>query len=177
MIRLDASGWELHPGPECEGCTPHHGLRERAPARIFLQRFKRDPFAVETMRHIMARDVLPGPLNRITTDEVTNHFAALLGRGLWHVHAPALREDDAGGKPGSEPEEEEDLAEIVQGAAPQASDQSPRPQPVQEEGALPRNADEAAIVAAMKLASKLGIPFCEECAKAAMKRAREAAHA
>jgi hypothetical protein len=37
--------------------------------------------------------------------------------------------------------------------------------------------DEAAIAAAMKMASRLGIPFCEECAKAALKRSQEPAYA
>ena len=53
----------------------------------------------------------------------------------------------------------------------------PPPQRPQEEGSLPRDADEAAIAAGMKMASLLGIPFCEECARAALKRAREAAYA
>jgi len=78
-----------------------------------------------------------------------------------------------GAESGAAPEEE-DEAEIVK-AAPASREPVVRPQPIAEEGSMPRSADEAAIAESMKTASKLGIPFCEECAKAALKRTREAA--
>jgi hypothetical protein len=96
-----------------------------------------------------------------------------LARGVWHVHAPARMEDQGGSKSETE---EPDIAEIEQApAAARSSDPAPRPAAPPEEGSLPRDADEAAIAAAMKAAAQLGVPFCEECARAALQRARGAA--
>jgi hypothetical protein len=173
MIRLGAEGWELHPGIECGNCDPYPGLRDRLWARMFLGRIASDPLAADAIRHALWCGVHPWTMTKTMGVDAVGQMADLLSRGIWHVHAPPLPDDQGGG--GSEVEaEEEDMAEIAQ--APAASDgPAPRPAPPPEEGSLPRNADEAAIAAGMKLASLLGIPFCEECAKAALKRAREAA--
>jgi hypothetical protein len=173
MIRLGTSGWELYPGPKCADCQPYPGLRDRFWARIFLQKLTKEALAAAAIRHLLWREVHPWPLTRITADDATDHMAVQLSRGIWHVHAPALPQ--AGGVSNSAPEEE-DEAEIIH-AAPASRDPVARPQPVQEEGSLPRSADEAAIAAAMKMASRLGIPLCEECAKAALKKPQEAAYA
>jgi hypothetical protein len=117
--------------------------------------------------------VRPWALTRISANLAAAQMAALLSSGIWHVHAPAPPE--AGGGAASEAvAEEKDIAEIVQGAALR-EEPAARPQPVAEEGLLPRSADEAAIAQSMKTASKLGTPFCEECAKASEKKPREAA--
>ena len=173
MIRLGTSGWELHSGQKCAGCQPYRGLRDGFSARILLQKLTKDAFAAETIRHLLWRQVHPWPLTRITADDATDHMAVLLSRGIWHLHAPALPQ--AGGVSNCAPEEE-DEAEFIK-AAPASREPVARPQPLQEEGSLPRSADEAAIAAAMKMASRLGIPFCEECAKAALKRSPEPAYA
>jgi len=103
-------------------------------------------------------------------------MAKRLADGEWHVHAPSLPDTDSAAPGESSAPEEVDLAEIVSSLP--ASPNSPAlPPPPQKEGQLARNADEQAIAAAMKQASALGMPFCEECARAAMKRAQEAAHA
>ena len=121
-------------------------------------------------------DVTWWPLHLATTDQVIDWMARLLELGEWHVHAPELPETGgAAGEDGAA--EETDLAQIV--SALPSRRESPEPPPVRapEEGSLPGNADEAAIAAGMKMASLLGIPFCEECARAALKRKREAVSA
>ena len=152
-------------------CKPYPGLRDRLWARMFLLRIAKDPLAAEAIRHALWRDAHPWVMTKTMGVDATGQMADLLSRGIWHVHAPPLPDDQGGGVSEAE---EEDIAEIEQ--VPAASDgPAPRPAPPPEEGLLPRNADEAAIAAGMKLASLLGIPFCEECARAALKRAREAA--
>ncbi len=173
MVRLGAQGWELHPGTACAVCEPYPGLRDRLRARLFLQRFAKDPLAAEAIRHLLWRETPPWVMTKVTAPDATALMADLLSRGIWHVHAPPKLQDQGGGKSEAEVVEE-DIAEIVQAPA-SSSEPAPRPAPPPEEGSLPRDADEAAIAAGMKLASLLGIPFCEECARAAMKRAQGAA--
>ncbi len=176
MIRLGVQGWELHRGPACNGCTPVPGLRDRFWARAWLQQFKSDQASLFAIRHLVLEFNTRWALPKATTDQTIDWMAKLLEDGEWHVHAPVLHDGGAAGGSDAAPLEEEDLAEIV--SAPSAASARPAaPPPPVEEGALPRNADEEAIAQAMKLASVLGIPFCEECARAALKRAREAAHA
>ena len=174
MIRLGVRGWELHRGPACAGgCEPVSGLRDRFWASLWLRQFKSEPSAIYVIRHLVAESNSSWPLPKTATDGAIDLMANLLRDGEWHVHAPVLPE--GGGAAGTDSAaEEEDLAETVS-ALPALSDRPEPPPPPQEEALLPRNADEEAIAAAMKLASQLGIPFCEECARAALKRAREAA--
>jgi hypothetical protein len=163
----------LHPGRECGNCEPYPGLRDRLWARMFLQGLARDPLAAIAIRHVLWGETHSWTMTKITGVDATGQMADLLSRGIWHVHAPPLPEDQGGGG-GENEAEEEDIADIELAAA--ASDgPAPRAAPPPEEALLPRNADEAAIAAGMKLASLLGIPFCEECAKAALARTRGAA--
>ena len=171
MIRIGADGWELHPGRECGDCEPYPGLRDGLWARMFLQGLARDPLAAVAIRHVLWGETHPWTMTKTTGVDATGQMADLLSRGIWHVHAPRLPDDQGGGVSEAE---ELDIAEIA--PAPAASD-GPAPQaaPPPEDALLPRNADEAAIAAGMKLAALLGIPFCEECARAALARARGAA--
>jgi hypothetical protein len=177
MIRLGARGWQLYRGQDCPGgCEAVPGLRDRFWARLWLQRFKSDPAALYEIRRLAAEAGTWWPLHKATHDQAIDWMARLLADGEWHVHAPVMAEGGGGASGDSAPQEEEDLAEIVS-SLPRSSDAPEPPPPPQEEALLPRDADEAAIAAAMKLASQLGIPFCEECARAALKRQREAAYA
>lgn len=174
MIRLGSRGWELSRGARCPECTPHPGLRDTFLASSWLRQFKTDPAVLSQIRHLVLETNTWWPLGNTSNDQVIECMARLLAAGEWHAHAPSLPKTDAAA-PG-ENSGEVDLAEIVS-YLPAMADAPPPPEPPQEQGMLPVNADEAAIAASMKLASQLGIPFCEECARAALKRSREAASA
>lgn len=177
MVRLGVRGWELYRGPACvEGCEPLSGLRDRFWARLWLQQLKSEPSALYNIRDILAESNTLWPLHKATIDQAIDCMANLFSDGEWHVHAPALPDNGGAGGSNSAPSENENLAEMLS-ALPTFNDRPEPPPPPQEEGALPRNADQEAIAAAMKLAAQLGIPFCEECARAALKRAHEAAYA
>ncbi|KAA6460914.1 hypothetical protein DYQ86_11575 [Acidobacteria bacterium AB60] len=167
MVRLGAHGWELHPGSRCGGCEPYPGLRDGVFARVFVQGFANDALAMGAIREVLREALPPWTMIRLFSDDAVELLGDLLERGVWHVHAPAPPKDNGGGKSETE---ELDIAEMVPAAAPAASGAAPRPAPPPEDGSLPRNADEAAIAASMKTAAALGIPFCEECAKAALQR-------
>jgi hypothetical protein len=172
-MRLGAHGWELHAGSRCAACEPFAGMRDRVFARVFVQRFATDPLAMAAIREVVRWELPPWTMIRLFSADTTELMADLLVRGHWHVHAPARMEDQGGGQSETE---ELDIAQIEQAPAPaRSSNPAPRPAPPPEEGSLPRNADEAAIAAAMKAASAQGIPFCEECARAALSRAQGAA--
>jgi hypothetical protein len=175
MIRLGVRGWELHPGTSCAECPPGPGPRGRLWAGLFLQRYRNDPTAIAAIRDALGKDTPPFALTKLTTQGAIERMALLISHGDWHVHSPAVPKE-AGAVGGESSVEEEDEAEMVSGL-PVRNDRPAPPPPPPEEASLPRSADEAAIAAGMKLASELGIPFCEECARAALKRAREAAYA
>jgi len=176
MIRLGSRGWEICRGPACADCTPYPGLRDAFWARLWLRQFKNDPAVLYQIRHMVLEVDTWWALPRGTSDQVIDWMAKLLADGEWHVHAPVLPETGGAASGESSASEEVDLAEIVS-SLPALTDSPAPPPPPQEEGLLPRNADEQAIAAAMKQAAAQGIPFCEECARAAMKRAQEAANA
>ena len=175
MIRLGSRGWELYPGAACADCQPYSGLRDAFWARQWLQQFKGDSAAQHEFRRVVSSSGTSWPLHIATTEQVIRWMARLLETGQWHVHAPALPDGAGGG--GSSAPEETDLAERVSSLPSLRGSPEPPPSRPQEEGSLPGNADEAAIAAAMKTASLLGVPFCEECARAALKRSQEAANA
>lgn len=171
-MRLGAHGWGLHAGSRCGFCEPYAGMWDRVFARAFVQQFATDPMAMATIREVVRLELPPWTMIRLFGVGITEVMADLLVQGRWHVHAPVRMEDQGGGQLDAE---EPDIAEIEQApVAAGSSDPAPRPAPPPEDGSLPRNADEAAIVAGMKQASIMGTPFCEECAKAAQ-RARGAA--
>ena len=174
MTRLGSQGWGVHGGDACPACSSAAGRRDMFWARQWLQQFRSDPAALATIRRLVLESETWWPLHKATNDQVIEWMAKLVGDGVWHAHAPVLPKDDSAG-PG-EAAAEVDLAEIVS-SAPAVRESPEPPPPPQEAALLPGNADEAAIATSMKTASALGIPFCEECAKAAaMKRAQGIAH-
>jgi hypothetical protein len=176
MIRLGSRGWEIHRGPACDHCTPYPGLRDAFWACQWLRQFKNDPAVLYQIRQRILEADTWWALPRGTNDQVIDWMAKLLADGKWHVHVPSLPDTDSAAPGESSAPEEVDLAQIVSSMPAMANSPEPPPPP-QEEGLLPRNADEQAIAAAMKQAAASGIPFCEECARAALKRTREAANA
>lgn len=173
MIRLGTHGWELHPGHQCDDCEPYPGLRDRTRAGTFVWDWMRDPLAETAIRQMLMHEHPPWTMTKFSARHAADHMSVLLSQGKWHVHAPVHRETGWGREREAEPEEE-DIAERVYASAVQ-SERSPRSQAPPEEGALPPTADDVAIARSMKVAAAQGIPFCEECARAALKRTREAA--
>jgi hypothetical protein len=113
------------------------------------------------MRNVLRFEGPSVPMNRLRDEDVIEQVAHLVKSGLWHVCQPVVRVYNV-----SIAEEPAVMPVPRRGA-------SPPPPPfsdVSEPATLPANADQAAIAAAMTMASKLGIPFCEECFKKALRR-------
>jgi hypothetical protein len=170
MLRLGAQKWELHRGSECQDCKPVFGLQDRFLARQWLRQFQGDAIAIRDIRDLLSHEGASGTLSRMTDDELIAQMANLLNYGFWHVH-PQPVVVSAGGSSGAGTQ-----AEAPEPEARRAPDRARSPEvpvPVEEAASLPGTADEAAIAATLKQASEQGIPFCEECMKAALRNAQQ----
>lgn len=130
-------------------------------AGVWLRQLKSDAFKVEELRQLLAGDSL-SLLYRMTDDEILERVANLIGGGFLHVHIRVVEVREDGGS-------------AVQAAVEQAPvpirREAARPVVIPESDSLASDADHAAIAGVLKAAAASGVPFCEECAKAAQQRA------
>jgi hypothetical protein len=132
---------------------------DAAHAMQFLSGFKADPVAMAGLRRLLAeRDWLHTPA-RMSDDDVLKTVAALLGRGElvagveWKPRVTAPVEQGAAGAPA--------------GAAPSREPAADEPEP----NSFGASHDGAAQAAALIAAAEAGVPFCEECERAAQAQA------
>jgi hypothetical protein len=156
-------GWQLHRVSNCSSARTLDALEQGSAAKQWLQAYRKDPFAMMAMRNVLRVEGPSVPMNRLRDEDVIEQVAHLVKSGLWHVCEPLMRVYNVSVA-------EEPAVLPVPRRGPSASPPPPPISDVPEPPSLPANADQAAIAAAMTLASKLGIPFCEECFKAALRR-------
>lgn len=137
-------------------------FRDRSFALNFLSRFRRDPIAVARLREMLRERSLGANISRLTVDQM---FAALANLLATENLIPTFRLHAAAGSTS----EDEKLAP-VRASAPMSA--APVPASSVEEDEAPTFADNdgAAQAAALRAAAATGVPFCEECAKAAAAR-------
>jgi hypothetical protein len=158
---VDLGGWQLHRVSNCRSARTLDALHQGSAANQWLQAYRRDLFAMTAMRNVLRVEGPSIPMNRLRDQDVIEQVAHLVKSRLWHVCKPVVRVYNVSVA------EEPAVLPVPRRAA------SPPPPPgsnVPEPATLPPNADQAAIASAMTLASKLGIPFCEECFKKALRR-------
>lgn len=133
---------------------------DSAHAMQFLAGFKADPVAMAGLRHLLAeRDWLHTP-SRMNDDDVLKAVAALLARGElvagleWKPRVSAPVEPGAADAPAS--------------PAPSREPAAGEPEP----NTFGASHDGAAQAAALIAAAETGVPFCEECERAAQARGR-----
>jgi hypothetical protein len=145
MIRLGTSGWQLYPGTNCGHCQPYPGLRDRFWARVFLQQFTKEAGAATAIRNLLAQDVHPWALTKITADDATDQMAILLSRGIWHVHSPILpKSDGAADNVSYVGREEADEAEVAR-AVPASKKPATKPTAAGDASAI-KNGNEIDII-------------------------------
>jgi hypothetical protein len=161
---VNLGGWQLHRASNCRSTRTLEALEQGSAARYWLQEYRKDPFAMTAMRNVLRVEGPSVPMNRLRDEDVIEHVAHLLKGGLWHICEPVMRVYSVllAQEPAIMPVPR--WGSAAPSSPPLVSD---IPDPV----SLPANADQAAIAAAMTLASKAGIPFCEECFKSAVRRA------
>jgi len=126
-----------------------------AAAIQFLNQFRSDPWALRTFKGLL------GAVHPLYDDDsVFDEMAVRIGRRIWLVRQPTFRLFPSGGTP-------------ITGAAAafpmedrQASTPSSGP-PVSDPPVFPSDIDPGAIAQVMQDAAASGVPFCEECARAA----------
>lgn len=160
---VNLGGWQLHRAGNCRSTRTLDTLEQRSAAKHWLQAYRKDPFAMTAMRNVLRVEGRSVHVNRLREDDVIEQVAHLVKSGLWHVCQPVMQVYNV-----LLPQEPAIMPVPRRGAAASAP-----PPPVSDSpdpATLAPNADQAAIAAALTLASKLGIPFCEECFKKALRR-------
>lgn len=145
------------------GDEPDHEYVEfhgsHALALQWVKQFRGDLFAQSTLRSLLGRTMLPR-----TDEQVARDVASRLTSGVWKARRPVLEVPDADrGLP-------QDAPVAFPREARPAPQRSSAPGP--EAPIFPADVDALAIAEAQKHASALGVPFCEECLRAQLARAR-----
>jgi hypothetical protein len=123
------------------------------------------------MRRVLVEEGLSFPQNRLRDNDVIDQVANLVTRGVWHFCEPMMRIFPISASASSE---SAFVPVPRRGRAPQSFATSPPPQELPAPPTLAGYADQAAIARVLEAASQTGVPFCEECAKAATARAAAA---
>ena len=155
-VPLFRGEWYLCDGTDDPDFEYEEFLGDCARAQQWLCQFSGNPFVVGTLRRLFEGS------SRYDDAEVLRQVASRLARGTWRAHRPVR----VVGSPGSGVVE--DSVAFPLGAR---SVSAPPPPPSMADPPLfPDDIDAAAIADSQKQAAKLGIPFCEECARALLAR-------
>ena len=175
-----SSRWNFHSWSRCDDPGEARTFGDRSAAAHWLRQFRSDPIAMAELRALAATIHDAGPdLWRARDEQVLESVAWLLARGVLHVHrvpatATAWRPATANvvastaTAPRSRPT-----------SAPNATNSPAQPSaPVKqadEPDTFSARTDAEATAQVLREAAIAGVPFCEECAKAAAGAARQAA--
>lgn len=140
-----------------------HPFGDAAQALQFLARFKTDPAAMARLRGLIAQRSHAGDLSRVSDDQILAQVAGLLGSGELVAGYQRHEAIELPGEPGPE-------------AAPTPASTPPPPQTRERQEPDPptfaAQHDGAAQAQGLAAAAASGVPFCEECARAANEAAQ-----
>jgi hypothetical protein len=158
-----AHDWEIHQGlGALSERRVNEGFRNRERTLGWLRRFRGDQFRMAQFRRLLAA-AGDSCVHRFDDDAVLGLLASGIacGRFRW-VGEEYIPRATAGG-----------LAQESSSAPPQdpapapPAPRTPKSEPVFAEPTFPVDIDALAIAESQKEASRLGLPFCEECARKA----------
>lgn len=169
------SHWDFHTWDRCGELGGARNFADRKAAAFWLMQFKSDLSAMANFRTLAASSSDAGPaLIRSNDNEVLKILSSLLDRGILHAHslpapATAFRFGQSSAVSGKE---------TPAARSPNTSQRaSTQPQPstapqklAEEDDTFSYTTDGAATAAVLRSAAASGVPFCEECAKAAAAR-------
>jgi hypothetical protein len=148
--------WELVPYPRSKEIDEYLERTDRRSIQEFLRHFKPDRSTMLHLRSVLRRS---HSVSRLTNDEVIDLVVArLMAHELLLRRQPWIEEDHAGGggsETGQGSSSDSDLPSV------------PSPKEEAPEGNTFSNNDGAAQAGALAGAAAAGVPFCEECQKAA----------
>lgn len=140
---------------------------DRSAALGWLRRFRSNALALRELRGVVAARAVSPSVWQLREDALLEYVAGLLGSGAWHVH-PVPRPKIAGGSRQDAAAPEPRPVTPPKKAAPA---ESLLAEIIDELETLSPLTDGQATAAVLRAASASGVPFCEECAKAAALRA------
>jgi hypothetical protein len=139
-----------------------HPFGDAAQALQFLTRFKGDAAAMARLRGLIAQRSAAGDLSRVSDDQILAQVAGMLGSGELVA--------------GYRGQEAIQLPEAAAEAAPAPASTPPPPQTRERQEPDPptfeAQHDGAGQAQTLSMAASSGVPFCEECARAANEEAQ-----
>ncbi|SPE42727.1 hypothetical protein SBA3_670010 [Candidatus Sulfopaludibacter sp. SbA3] len=147
-VPLDRSEWYLCDSTDQPSAEYVEFQGDQALALQWLNRFRGDVVLFAKLRGLFDRSW------RYDDSQLLKQIAGRLALGVWRARRPASRPIPRG----------EAAAEFAERRDPTESTSSSMSEP----SLFPDDVDFLAIADARKEAARLGVPFCEECAKAAL---------
>lgn len=160
MFSLSQDDWCFCEKHDCTR-SDRVDLTDRRWTLLWLQQFKGDSFKVRTLRDVL-RNHISLPLSQMADQVVCEQVAELFTSRRLHIHQKKV-EAPAGGVA---PEPEKYVAFPFTGRRPRAPE--PLPPPPLDPPTFSPNVEVSSQVAALVAAAAEGIPFCQECQKAAV---------
>jgi len=152
-VPIGSDGWYLCDDQDQPEDDFVEFLGHEAHTTQFLNQFRDNVFAQQTFRRLL------GATHPFADeDSVPQDVALRIGRGTWLVRQPTFQLYPSGGKPAA--------AEAP--AFPKEERSAGPSSPAGDPPVFPSDIDPAAIAQAQKDAAAAGVPFCEECVKAAL---------
>jgi len=149
---------ELLPWHECKNCTKHSRFPSQSSALFFLERFRTNEVAMDSLRRLI-RGGEGSPALQVSNEyEVFNQVAHMLARGELHLTLKPLDLGTGATEPKKEASQPrpQPMAEPIRRPAPAP------PPPPPEEPVFHPNVDLGAIAQVLTHAAQSGVPFCEE---------------
>ncbi len=155
ILSLSANGYQFFSRRDV------HSFKDKNAAAQFLVRFKKDGSAISALRRLLAES--GRSTGNLSDDQVLEEVALRMSRGdliVCYRHTKT---------PGSTGDEEQAPAPAPSTATPQKSTSTKRDEP--DQPTFTNDHDVRAQIGTLVAAAASGVPFCEECAKAAAARA------
>lgn len=160
-----SSQWEFHAWHECQAEDDPRLHADRHATLLWLRQFRQDPTAMAGLRSVLhAHSPFTLPLGHSSDEQVFAALSRLLSSGVLHVHRVA---PPATNFPGAGRETAPAEAAPAARRPAQSSTAATSPAAAEEANTFSSATDAAATAAVLRSASESGVPFCEECAKAA----------
>jgi hypothetical protein len=157
----------MRPGNDAlAGQEEHLRFPDREWTLRWLRRFRGDPFRAAELRRSLAAAGYAS-IHRCDDDAVLRVLASAIVAGRFQLVRKEFTHLSTGGGVG----EESPATPQEEAAAAPPRPRPPQPEEILEEPTFPPDVDTLAIAASQKEAARLGVPFCEECARKAVANA------
>ena len=164
-----SSRWSFHSWGQCDASGDLQEFADHSSALSWLRQTISDSPTMATLRSLASEHESAGvAVRQMSDDRVLEHVSWLLRQGVLHVHsipAPAtawriVQVEQASPSAVSRP--------VISPKSTSAP--PPVPKQIEEPDTFSSQTDAAATAAVLRSAAEDGVPFCEECAKAAAAR-------